>query len=249
MLVAPPVEGAGRAFAVVVAALFLSGAFAGCVGKEELGRASGRVDEDNELEQTFSVPKGTDRIVARIETDPSAGGGSVNVVMAPLDIEASMGSAGLAAVAAGENGRVVVDDPRSGTWFIGAESEDGYSGDVRIVVTSEGGALFSIGGSFWDILGVVLALAIALGGLYLYRRRSRFLSRELHRIDETVKLFGDDVEECRTHIKDLLVKRKIQESQYIILEKRIERYLSDLATPGNRHKARPGAAESDLELE
>ncbi len=160
-----------------------------------------------------------------------------------------------------------VKDPAVGEWTLQISYTGGYSGPASVRVTEpvQASGAF-LGGSFWDIAGIILTVALLVGGAYLYRRRTRFLARELHRIDHTVKVFGTDVEECRTnlremqhHLKDLLVKRKIEESHYLILERRIEQYLRDLETPGNRHdatkaplprpaKLNPAMAEEEFDL-
>lgn len=269
-----------RVAAVVLLAIIvaLPLALAGCVATgdddptEVLKDISRSSPDDDDTLVTFNVPSGIDRIRISVSTASSdstsglPGCGSWCNYDAGGDTSSQAGRVSLVIAspsgkqvvtlqaAGGDSASETVSSPEPGTWAGGMEYEDGYDGPARMrAMTTDSASTPLIGGSFWDILGVILAITGLVGGFILYRRRGRFLTRELHRIDNTVRVFKDDVDECRTnlhdlqdHIKGLLVKRKIEENQYLILEKRIERYLSDLDTPGNRHQATVAAAKKEV---
>lgn len=221
---------------------------------------------------SFSVPKGTERIVITFDTrsgsdnpycsefgcfDPFTGQsgeqeekvGTVVIEVEPQEdfskeFDVSMGH--------DKTDITTIDDPPSGIWDVDVNYDDDYNGALTMRVEATGvgggGARPFITDNMLEITGLLLTIGGLATGLVLYKRRGSFLRRELHKIDETVHMFKDDVDECRTnlldmheHLKDLLVKRKIEDSHYLILEKRIDRYLEDLDTPGNRHAAATGA--------
>lgn len=137
----------------------------------------------------------------------------------------------------------VFNKPTPGTWVVGLDYS-GYDGPAAIRVTEPAGGASAplITDNMLEIVGLLLTVGAMVGGWLLYRRRTSFLTRELYKIDHTFSVLSEDVDECRTNLrglreelKEMLVRRKIDESHYLILEKRIEQYLNDLNTPGNRH--------------
>ncbi|MBW3582270.1 MAG: hypothetical protein KY455_04130 [Euryarchaeota archaeon] len=250
------------------ALILVSVSLAGCGGDdEEVVLRDGPIGDDDE---TFSVPKGTERLKIVFSTRPE----TVDCAKDPFACTAGMqdwgqdppegkvrfGALNIGALQRGDLDGMVestltynkeathtLSDPPSGTWLIEADmEEDGQSYDgpatAKVTTTGAPGAGFVFGNAIFDILGLVVAIAGFVGAYLIYRRRSRFMSTQLHRIDDTFERFGDDLNECRTNLIELkkelnqmLMRRKIEEPQYLILEKRIEQYLHDINTPGNRH--------------
>lgn len=260
------------------ALLLVSVSLAGCsADDEEVVLRDGPIGDGDE---TFSVPKGTERLKIVFSTKPetidcaqdpfTCASGMQNWDQDPPEGKVRFEALNIGALQRGDLGGLVestltynreathtLSDPPSGTWMIEADmDEDGqsYDGPATATVTTTGapGAGFVFGNAIFDILGLVVAIAGFIGAYLIYRRRSRFMSTQLHRIDDTFERFGDDLNECRTNLIELkkelnqmLMRRKIEEPQYLILEKRIEQYLHDINTPGNRHVPFPRPIEPE----
>ncbi len=208
-------------------------------------------DDDRDI-FTFNVAEGTQqlRIFFSTEGSPASDGNAVLMIeMETTGYEAYTGSLGH-----GRTDEQIVQDPPPGLYEAILDFED-YTGPASVEVeapdgsTSVGPQGINLGNNFWDILGVILAVVIATGGWFLYRHHTRRLDREMGRIDETFNRLNNDVTVCRKSLMEMheelrrqLVKSKLKEAHFMILEKRIDRYLEDLKQAG-------GATETPLELE
>lgn len=235
-----------RARDALLAAVALALLLAGCAEPLKAYERAGSEDDDV---FTFSVPEGASRLRISFSTTGGTGDtGSARLVIAgPGDSVAYLGS-----LPPGASDRQTVERPAPGEYVAVISYED-YDGPAQITLDVARGLAIGPVDDFWDILGVVLTLALALGGFVLYRRRTRRLDQEMGRIDDTFRRLGDDVTTCRSHLLDLqeelrqqLVRNRLRESHFLILEKRIDRYLADLERPG---AASPASGEKPLELE
>lgn len=252
--------------ALLVVALLL----AGCVSKkgdtrEEVLRSWSRdTPTDSTSEVTFNVREGTDRIRLRISTEPDkqdepywpcppntpgcdtnsddSPSGAVTVTL----WDARNEQQARIRLNYDSSDTEILPDPAPGRW-LAKITYGGYEGPVSMKVTEPQTGGGNFGDDFWDILGIVLTVGLATGGWVIYRRRRGFLTRQLDRIDHTFRDFSEDVTECRHNLLEMksqlagmLQRSKLEESQYLILEKRIDQYLEDLDTPGNRHAKDPG---------
>lgn len=240
--------------------LLLAGAMAGCSDMDSLRSYERNTDATGDL-FTFDVPEGTDqlRIFFSTKGSPASDG------QAFLIIEGQEGEDGedgeeiyFGSLGHGKTDEQIVQDPEPGRYeaILGFQ---GYSGPASVEIgvpsgssTTIGPRGVSLGDNFWDILGVVLAVAIATGGWFLYRHHTKRLDREIRRIDGIFNELRSDAVDCRKRLLQLeeefqqqLVRNKLKESHFLILEKRIERYLADL----KEKVQKSGLAESPLEME
>lgn len=258
--------------------------FAGCVAKkddpkEEVLRSWSRdKPSDTTPDLTFDVPRGAERIRIVVSTEPPDDGGGFDWTgwsCPPGTAGCPDGSgddtpSGTISMTVWDpanelrarfqleyDGRdsKLIQEPAAGQWLVKI-SYRGYDGPIDMKVTEPVTGGGGLGGSFWDILGVFLALGMASGGWVLYRRRRNHLSRQLDQIDSTFRNLSDDVNECRANLIQMkeqlalmLRRNKLEESQFLILEKHIDQYLRDLETPGNRHATGDRAPKEGKALE
>lgn len=87
--------------------------------------------------------------------------------------------------------------------------------------------------NFWDIAGIVAALAFSAGGLVLVQRRRRALQQYLREIDVIVSSHKTDAKTregafvaLRARLKEDLVRGRLTESHFVLVERRIDEHLS-----------------------
>lgn len=87
----------------------------------------------------------------------------------------------------------------------------------------------------WEALGVIIPIALAIGGWYFLHQKKSRLKDYFEQIDTTYSQFKLKGERCETELVQLkdviehdLKHGKIEESTYQLLNQRIERYLKEV---------------------
>lgn len=238
--------------------LTLAVAMAGCSHMDSL-RSYERNTEGASDMFTFNVANGTQQLLIIFSTEgsPASDGRAILII----EREEANGADDdgeeiyFGSLGHGKRDEQLVEDPAPGRYEAIIAFQE-YTGPASVDIEAPSGSTavgpqgVNLGNNFWDILGVVLAVAIATGGWFLYRRHTKRLDREMGRIDETFHRLNNDVGVCRKSLMEMheqlrhqLVKSKLKEAHFMILEKRIDRYLEDLKQKAN------GATETPLELE
>lgn len=140
-------------------------------------------------------------------------------------------------IAAGKKVETTVSDLEPGTYYVAIEMEEYDGGFAAEVFSVDGASTVSLKDDWIELLGLVITVGgFATGGV-LYLRRSRLLKREIHRIDHIYAAMHADIASCRLQLlqlreelKDRLVRRKMSEQQFSILDRRIDHHLRELPT-------------------
>lgn len=87
----------------------------------------------------------------------------------------------------------------------------------------------------WEALGVIIPIAMAVGGWYFFKQRKGKLKDYFEKIDDTYGKFKTEGNRCEVELHTLkqtieheLKEGKVEEGTYQLLAARIERYLKEV---------------------